>query len=110
MHKDDNATGLYQWSSNDGHVYLLQTLFPILKTLEHEKIVYIFKKTSNSTLVDVPIFKDRYGIEFKLVTKEVVSTYMFGGLSLLVETLSRNKPKLESSTFVNISNSSKPNL
>ena len=71
--------------------------------------MYIFKKTSISTVIDVQVFMDRYGAECNLVTREIISTYKFGGIPLL-ETLSSNRPKIESSTFVTILDSPKLDL
>ena len=77
---EDLTIGLYQWV-NQGKMFYLQTLNPFLDTLEGVKIIYIYLEEANSLVLEV-VYKDKYNMEYKLVTPQEVSTYTFYGIPL----------------------------
>ena len=72
--------GLNQWVSH-GKVFYFQTLNPFVDTLEGVKIIYICHEEANSFVPKV-VYKDKYNMEYHLVTPQRVSTYTFYGIPL----------------------------
>ena len=88
----------------------LQTRGAALDALIEHKVVYIFRKT-NLILDPEVIYKDRYGIEYVRVPKEIVSTYYYGGLPLfdVIGGVRAAKPALSAQSHPQVRNFHQPN-
>ena len=93
---EDLSIGIYQWV-NRGKIFYLQTLNPFLDTLEGVKTIYIYLEETNS-LVPKVVYKDKYNMEYKLVTPQEVSTYTFYGISLSISMLDQRTEEVEPRT------------
>ena len=94
---EDLTIGLYQWV-NCGKIFYLETLNPFLDTLEGAKTMYIYLEEANS-LVPKIVYKDKYNMEYKLMTPQEVSTYTFYGipLSMLCQRTKEVDPRIQTS-------------
>lgn len=79
MQVDDPTMGLYYIDDDTKPTLFLNAKGADPTTYTKKKMVYVFLKTN---IDPKAIFRDRYNIEYTRVSKEVVSTYYFGGLPL----------------------------